>query len=161
MPDATKALILSKNIDGNKKRRSLPFTVEDISICTGGVESSPIVWEDKTRSEYYLYRKFADNNRTQIYIIPEFIIFNGGSDTFSVRQKNGVITTLTPGNIASIFFASTNKEVYLAFDVPGIDASTDFYRVDLLEMKICALHSNFTGSQLGSVPIQTVIGMIL
>ena len=72
LPDATKSLILSQSFDGEKKRRSLPFTVEDISICLGGIESSRISWEDKTRSGYYLYRKFAEFNRSEIYIIPEF-----------------------------------------------------------------------------------------
>ena len=70
-PDATKPFIVTKDINSDQEKKSLPFTIDDVSICEGGIESSPIIWQDKTRSNYYAYRELKDLNMAQVHIIPE------------------------------------------------------------------------------------------
>lgn len=51
-------------------RRSGPFRVEDISICSGGVESTPIQWEDGTPSGFFAYRELVSGWQSEVHIVP-------------------------------------------------------------------------------------------
>ena len=71
-PDATRPFIVTKDCEGEKERKSLPFTIDEVSICEGGMLSSPIIWKNKSiRPNYYAYRKLKDWNKSEVHVIPE------------------------------------------------------------------------------------------
>ena len=157
-PDATKPFLITKNINNSKKIESLPFTIDEVSICEGGIESSPIMWKDKGRSDYYAYRQLKDLNKSEVHVIPEFVIFNGCPlDTISIKQKNGVITILSPGEVKPIFF-DESTEVFVQFEIPELMAVSNFHRVDVLEMNIYDLHCSNKDDFHGKIAVQTDIG---
>ena len=47
-------------------RRSKEFCIEDIAYFEGGIESTPILWEDETTSGYYAYRKLTLSRQTEL-----------------------------------------------------------------------------------------------
>jgi hypothetical protein len=51
-------------------RRSLPFRIDDISICEGGVDCTPVKWEDDTYSGFWLYRRL-NSYQSEIHVVPE------------------------------------------------------------------------------------------
>ena len=71
-PDSTRPFIVTKDFKDDNERKSLPFTIDEVSICEGGIEASPIIWKNKaTRPNYYAYRELRDLNKSELHIIPE------------------------------------------------------------------------------------------
>jgi hypothetical protein len=66
--------ILRMTMDGdNGFQRSQVFRIEDVSICEGGLESSPIKWEDGSKTGFFMYRTLADSYQSELHVIPEFV----------------------------------------------------------------------------------------
>ena len=140
-------------------KRSLPFRVEDIALCEGGVESSPIFWGKDQHSGIFAYRELSSYNRTEIHIIPEFIVFNGSTaDKVEIKQSGGNHITISPGKVAPIHTTSSKRELHIMLEYVDLGASIRPIRVDPLGIKICVVKVTQTGRPLGSVAVQTVIG---
>lgn len=86
--------------DDDGIKRSLPFCIEDVAFCEGGIESTPIYWTDETESGYYAYRKISTLNQSELHIIPEFVIFNGGDASVRITVKRCSDFTIEAGKIA-------------------------------------------------------------
>jgi hypothetical protein len=64
--------LLHLSMEGDEGvRRSLPFRIDDISICEGGVDSTPVKWEDDTYSGFWLYRRLVNSYQSEIHVVPE------------------------------------------------------------------------------------------
>jgi hypothetical protein len=48
-------------------RRSKPFYLDDITICEGGIESTPLNWEDDSESGFYAYRRLVDAYQFEVH----------------------------------------------------------------------------------------------
>ncbi len=108
--------LLHLSMDGVEGvRRTLPFCIEDVPFCDGGVESSPIYWEDETESGYYTYRKFSSLNQSELHIIPEFVIFNGGDAKVRISIQRSSEFLLGSGKMA--IATKANRDVGLAISV--------------------------------------------
>jgi hypothetical protein len=156
--------ILHLTMDGQDGlRRSLPFRIEDVSICEGGIESTSLQWEDSTGSGFFAYRRLvgSESYQSEIHIIPEFIVYNG-SKTRSVliRQQGGHGPTteifLEPGKTAPVRRLGKSGLVLslLYVEFGGV---TPWMRMDDLSHKVVIVRSmdNFP---VGSLACQTVIG---
>jgi len=156
--------ILHLTMDGQDGlRRSLPFRIEDISICSGGINSTPLLWEDNSASGFFAFRRLigSESFQTEIHIIPEFIIYNGSkSRAVLIRQQGGHGPTteiyLEPGKTAPIkMFGKSGLVLSLLYvELGGV---TPWMRMDDLSHKVVIIRSmdNFP---LGSLACQTVIG---
>ena len=123
-------------------RRSLPFRIEDISICSGGINSTPLLWEDNSASGFFAFRRLigSESFQTEIHIIPEFIIYNGSkSRAVLIRQQGGHGPTteiyLEPGKTAPIkMFGKSGLVLSLLYvELGGV---TPWMRMDDLSHKV-------------------------
>ena len=144
-------------------RRSLPFRIEDIFICNGGIESTPFLWEDHTESGFYGYRRLVgtESYQSEIHIIPEFIIFNGSKNRpVLIRQQGGHGPTteilLEAGKTAPVRKLGKSGLVLslLYFEFGGV---TPWMRMDDLSHKVVIIRS-MDNYPIGSLACQTVIG---
>jgi len=81
-------------------RRSAPFQIEDISICDGGAESTPLKWEDGELSGFFAYKQLVSSYQSEIHVIPEFVVYNGSEREIHVRQPGGPDMVIESGKIA-------------------------------------------------------------
>jgi len=151
--------LVELTIKGNDgMRKSFPFKVDDISICEGGAESSAIMWENNIVSGYFAYRQLRSFGQSEVHIIPEFVAFNGSSEnTIVVKQPQCNHIVLGPEKIAPLGRDHLNKLIIMV-EVLDLSGSTAPIQVDTLGMRICVVKSNTTGTPLGSIAIQTVVG---
>jgi len=63
--------ILKLTMDGDiGTKRSLPFTMEEIPLSEGGIESKAITWADENRSSYFAFRRLSSANQYELHVIP-------------------------------------------------------------------------------------------
>lgn len=138
-------------------KKSFPFRIDDVSICDGGVDSSPVKWEDGTPSGYFAYRKLISPNESEIHVVPEFIVFNG-SRLHSVRVKHpgGVEFIVEPGRIAPLR-THYGETATISVEYIEFGARTSPMRVDSLGLRVAVARAN-DGSAVGSIAMQTVVG---
>ena len=156
--------ILQLTMDGHDGlRRSLPFRIEDIFFCNGGIESTPFLWEDNTESGFYGYRRLVgtESYQSEIHIIPEFIIYNGSKNQpVLVRQQGGHGPTteifLEPGKTAPVR-KKGNSGLVLSLLYIEFGGVTPWMRMDDLSHKVVIIRS-MDNYPIGSLACQTVIG---
>lgn len=51
-------------------KRSMPFTMEEIPLSEGGIESKAIIWADENRSSYFAFRRLSSANQYELHVIP-------------------------------------------------------------------------------------------
>lgn len=138
-------------------RRSKPFFLEDLSTSEGGVDSTPIMWQDNSESGYYAYRKLVDTYQFEVHVIPDFILFNGSKEhRVLIQQQGGPGKIIEPGRTAPIK-SIPKLGLIISIDFIDLEARTALMRVDLLGLRVAVVKS-LNGSPLGSVAVQTVIG---
>jgi hypothetical protein len=156
--------ILHLTMDGQDGlRRSLPFRIEDVSICEGGIESTSLQWEDSTSSGFFAYRRLVgtESYQSEIHVIPEFIVYNG-SKAWSVliRQQGGHGPTteifLEPGKTAPVRRLGKSGLV-LSFLYVEFGGVTPWMRMDDLSHKVVIIRS-MDNLPIGSLACQTVMG---
>mmetsp|Transcript_25326 Transcript_25326/g.37849 ORF Transcript_25326/g.37849 Transcript_25326/m.37849 type:complete len:1135 (-) Transcript_25326:532-3936(-) len=160
LPNSTVPIhLVQLTMDGaDGMRRSLPFCIEDIPLCDGGVESTSIQWQDDRPSEYFAYRKLSSNYQSEIHIIPEFVIFNGCTkNKVLIRSSRGEQLMLDTGKMAPIR-RHHQQGLIIIIELIDLDAATTPIQVDALGLKVCILKSTSTGAPIGCMAIQTVNG---
>jgi len=151
--------LLHLTMDGDEGiRRTLPFKIDNIAICEGGISSTPIPWDDNTQSGYMVYRRLVTTDQSELHIIPEFIVFNGSEvHTILVRQPGYADVVVPPGTIKPVWIGDRDRGLILSLEYLDIGGFTPPLRVDNLGLRVAVLKS-FEGHPLGSIAIQTVIG---
>eukprot|EP00547_Thalassionema_nitzschioides_P008181 CAMPEP_0194228780 /NCGR_PEP_ID=MMETSP0156-20130528/43548_1 /TAXON_ID=33649 /ORGANISM="Thalassionema nitzschioides, Strain L26-B" /LENGTH=3225 /DNA_ID=CAMNT_0038961301 /DNA_START=77 /DNA_END=9754 /DNA_ORIENTATION=- len=149
--------ILQLTMDGDAGvRRSKPFRIEDISICEGGIESSAIQWEDGAKTGYYIYRTLVDSYKSEIHIIPEYIVYNASKTHRAFVRQYGSEVLIEPGKTALI---KAHEKLGLAITLDYIDFGGRAGPLKVQELKHqLALIKSIDGYPLGSCPVQTVTG---
>jgi hypothetical protein len=138
-------------------RKSVPFAVEDLAICDGGFESTPILFEDGTPAGFFAYRQLVRVYQSEIHIIPEYVIFNGSSQFNAVVwQEDGSSVMIDPGKI-SPFQPSNRGKTVVTIQYPELEGESDPIRVDLHGLHLSVLSSR-QGQAIGSFAVQTVVG---
>jgi hypothetical protein len=137
-------------------RRSNPFYSEDISICDGGVDATPLAWEDGTLSGFFAYRKLVNSYQSEIHVVPEYIIFNG-SESHCVRVKfGGNEVTVYPGTFSAIRKQQDDAAV-ISVEYTELGGRTPLIRIDSLGLRVAIVKLE-DGTPIARVAIQTVIG---
>jgi hypothetical protein len=138
-------------------RKSVPFAVEDLAICDGGFESTPILFEDETPAGFFAYRQLVRAYQSEIHIIPEYVIFNGSSKFNAVVwQEDGSSIMIDPGKIVP-FHPRNRSKASISIQYPELGGESDPIRVDLHGLHLSILSSG-QGQAIGSFAIQTVVG---
>jgi vacuolar protein sorting-associated protein 13A/C len=151
--------ILQLSIDGGEPyKRTLPFSIEDIAVCDGGLEATPLAWEDGSDSGYFAYRKLSTLNQSEIHIIPEFVIYNGGKEQVRVTIQQKYHLEISAGKMLLAKKANKKHGLVISLTFENLNLIAAPVQVDELGLKIVLLKSIKTGEPIGSVPIQTVIG---
>lgn len=138
-------------------QRSSPFCIEEISLCNGGAESTPLQWANGKFSGFFAYRQLVNSYQSEIHIIPEFVVFNG-SDVYSVcvRQPGNVDLNIDSGKISPLRTQGGETAV-IEVEIPGIGGQTRPVRIDSLGLRIAIIKAT-DGASIGSIAIQTVVG---
>jgi vacuolar protein sorting-associated protein 13A/C len=137
-------------------KRSYPFRIEDVSICEGGIESTPIRWEDGSENSYFMYRILAGSYQSEVHIIPEFVVYNGSKrHRFVVRQIGAEIMVI-PGAMLAVH---PHPKLGLVFTLDYLDfeGRAGPLRVDDLKHQIAMIKS-IDSRPIASVAVQTVVG---
>ena len=151
--------IIHLSMDGvDGFRRSKPFRIADVAFCEGGVESSPIYWEDSKESGYYAYRKISSCNQSELHIIPEFVIFNGGSSKVRVTVQRCSDIVIDAGKMAIAKRPSKDGGLVISVMFDGHKCASTPVQVDQIGLKVVMVRSFQSGSPVGSLAIQTVLG---
>jgi hypothetical protein len=138
-------------------RRSAPFRVEDMSICDGGIEATPLNWENGSQSGFFAYRQLVSANQSEIHVVPEYIVFNGSKkDRVQIRQPGGLEFTVEPGSIAPLY-TSSHETAVISVECLSIGGRTAPLRIDSLGLRVAIVKSK-EGYPLGSLAMQTVVG---
>jgi hypothetical protein len=152
-----------ENVQGGM-RQSLSFRIDDLSICDGGIESTPLFWDDNSTSGLLAYRRLvgAVSYQSEVHIIPEFIVYNRSKTwTVLIRQKgreDGSITEtfLEPGKTKPIR-RSGKSGLILSLLYVELGGVTPWIKVDDISHKVVIVRST-NGVPLASLSCQTVIG---
>lgn len=150
--------LLHLSMEGDEGlRRSLPFLVEDISICEGGVDSTPVKWEDGSISGFYAYRQLVSSYQSEIHVVTEYVVFNGSATHMvCVRQPGGPELSIGPGKLAPLR-THANETAIITVEYPELGGLTRPLRIDSLGLRVAIVKSR-DGSSIGSFALQTVIG---
>jgi hypothetical protein len=63
--------ILKLTMEGDVgTKRSSSFTLEEIPLSEGGIESKAITWADENRSTYFAFRRLSSANQYELHVIP-------------------------------------------------------------------------------------------
>ena len=143
--------------EGEVILRSLPFRIEEIAICDGGIQSSAILWEDNTPSGFFAYRKMIGASQSEVHLVPEFVIINSGEANVIVRHTKECNFPLAPGKMRSIKSAR-GYGVLISIEIPDVCGETKPMKVDTLGTRIRVVRSSVSGEPIGSLAVQTVIG---
>ena len=138
-------------------RRSFPFRVEDVSISDGGVDATPLKWENGHDSGFYAYRQLIGTHQSEIHVVPEYVVFNGNkAELVRVRQPGGLESTIVPGSIAALR-TSSQQTAIISVECVSVGGRTAPMRVDSLGLRVAIVRTP-DGFPLGSLAIQTVVG---
>jgi vacuolar protein sorting-associated protein 13A/C len=138
-------------------RKSSPFTVEDISISEGGVNSTPLAWDDGSLSGFFAYRRLVTPYQSEVHVVPEFVVFNGSEHhRVVVRQPGRADIHLDPGKIAPLRTMSQETAI-VSVEYPQLGGRTPPLRIDSLGLRVAVVKSR-DGSPIGSFALQTVVG---
>lgn len=139
-------------------KRTAAFTVEDLAICNGGFQSTPILFEDGvTPAGFFAYRQLVKSYQSEIHIIPEFVVFNGSTKYSAVVwQEGGSSIVVDPGKIAP-FHPTNRKKTTITVQYPELEGESNGIRVDSHGMHLAILSSS-AGKAIGSFAVQTVVG---
>jgi len=140
--------------------RSLPFRIEDIAICDGGLHSTAIELREKYPMRYFAYRRLTMNNQYEVHIIPEFVIFNGGKSKVNIILASGDEYMLGSKKVTSLNRFNRDDGLVISFQFLDIDAETSPSRLDSLGLKVLLIKSRSTGCLIGSIPVQTMLGTL-
>lgn len=144
------------NIDG--LRRSKPFSIEDVPFSDGGIESVPIYWEDSTESGYFMYRKLSSLDQSELHVIPEFVVFNGGASKVRATIQKFTDIAIDEGKMARVRRSNSREGLVISIAMDEQNCMCAPVQVDQLGLKVVLLRSCKTGSPVGSLAIQTVLG---
>jgi hypothetical protein len=144
------------NIDG--LRRSKPFNIDDVPFCDGGIESAPIHWEDSTESGYFIYRKLSSLNQSELHVIPEFVVFNGGMSQVRATIQKSIDIVIDECKMVRVKRSSSREGLIISVTVDEQHCMCAPVQVDQLGLKVVLMRSCKTGSPVGSMAIQTVLG---
>ena len=139
-------------------RRSGPFCIDDIAFCEGGLESSPILWEDSSESGYFAYRKLSSSNQSEVHIIPEFVIFNGGDSKVRITVQRCSDIVVENGKMAIASRPNSGEGLVLSIMFDEHKCASAPVQVEDLGLKVVLIRSCKSGSPVGSLAIQTVLG---
>jgi len=137
--------------------KSAPFLLDDVALCEGGAEATPIPWESGEPTGFFAYRRLVNLYQSEIHIIPEYIVYNG-SKTHKVRVKQpgmGEVTVL-PGKIAPLQSHSGTR-VAISVEYEGFGARTAPMNVDTAALRFAVVRAH-EGYPIGSVAVETVVG---
>ena len=150
--------LLHLSMDGDDGlRKSSPFRIDDISICDGGIDSTPVKWEDSTLSGFYTYRQLITSYQSEIHVIPEYIIFNGSKNhAVCIRQPSGVEAFINAGGVAPLR-RQGRETASIKLEYPELGAFSNPLRIDALGLRVAILMSR-NGLIVGSVALQNVVG---
>ncbi|KAL7576943.1 hypothetical protein ACA910_006700 [Epithemia clementina (nom. ined.)] len=138
-------------------RKSQPFYIEGVSICDGGVNSTPILWEDGNPSGFFAYQRLVNTYQSELHVIPEFIVFNGSKKfNVRVRQRNGADVIIEPGKISPLR-RSSQEGAIISVSWLDFQGATAPLSVDRLGLRVAIVRTP-SGLAIGSIAIQTVVG---
>lgn len=138
-------------------RRSSPFQIEDISICEGGIDSTPVKWEDGTLSGFFAYRKLVSSSQSEVHVVPEYVVFNGSeTHRVCVSQPGGPGLMIDPGKLAPLR-THAHETAVITVEFPELGGQTRPLRIDSLGLRVAVVKSR-DGFLMGSFAIQTVAG---
>ena len=138
-------------------QRSKPFRIEEVSISDGGVNSTPIHWEDGRPSGFFAYQKLINANQAEIHVVPEIVVYNGSTRYFvHVRQPNGSDVVIEPGKIAPLRRNAQQAGV-ISLEWIDFDGRTSPLQIDKLGLRVAIVRRSDT-TAIGSVAMQTVVG---
>jgi hypothetical protein len=130
--------------------------LEDLVIGEGGVDTTPILWENKKRSGYFAYRRIVNEHQSEIHVVPEFVIFNGSTDVVVIKEGGMEEIIIEAGKAVPLKCHSRLEGLELAFSFVQVGCRTKFVRVDQLGLKVEFVTSQ-AGARVGSVCVQTAI----
>lgn len=133
-----------------------PFIAEELVIGEGGVDTTPIYWENRKPSGYYAYRTIVNEHQSEVHVVPEFLVFNGSNDVLLVREKGKPEIIVESKNVAQLRVDSREQGLHLALIFIELGCYTQYIRVDKLGLKVAILNAK-DGYPVGSVCVQTVI----
>jgi hypothetical protein len=150
--------LLHLSMDGEDGlRKSLPFRIDDVSICDGGIDSTALKWEDGTLSGFYTYRQLVSSYQSELHVIPEYIIFNGSKNhVVCVRRPSGAEAVLRSGGVAPLR-RQGHETAAIKLEYPELGAFSNPLRIDALGLRVAILMAR-DGLIVGSVAIQNVVG---
>jgi hypothetical protein len=122
----------------------------------GGVDSTPIYWENKRPTGYFAYRTIMNEHQSEIHIVPEYIVFNGSNDVVLVKERRNPEIIVEAGKVGQLRVDSREQGLEISLNFIEMEFQSDFVRVDKLGLKVVILNSK-AGFPIGSVCIQTVI----
>jgi len=137
--------------------RSIPFCVEDISICEGGIQSSAVYWDNSKPSGFFAYRRLSVGNQWEVHVVPEFVLFNGGTHDIIVQKINAFHVSIAAGKM-SHFHGAPLEGLVISIVIPEICGETKGIQVDSLGTRIRVVRSCENGKPIGSLAVQTVVG---
>jgi len=147
-------------------RRTLPFSINDIALASGGIESTSIKWNDKTESGFCAYKMISDHNQLQhtsnnlleLHIIPSIIIYNGGHLKVRIVDASGNELIVDKGKFSCLQQSLEETGVTILIDFIEIGCATSPLRINKTGLQVTVVKSTPTGSIIGSMAIQTIIG---
>jgi hypothetical protein len=138
-------------------RRSSAFMLDDISICEGGVDATPLRWNDGTLSGFFAYRRLVNSYQSELHVVPEYVVYNGSSTySVAVRQYGGIQKAIQPGAILSLSTHS-GETASISLEYKDFDGRTSPLRIDSLGLRV-AIVKRGDGQPIGSIALQTVVG---
>lgn len=137
-------------------RKSLPFYIEELPIGDGGVDTIPLLWENRQPSGYYAYRSIVNEHQAEVHIVPEFLVFNGSQQIVLVKERGQPEVIIEGGQVSRLEVDTRPNGLELALYFIDLECRSTFIRVDALGMKVAILKTN-DGIPVGSVCVQTVI----
>jgi len=151
--------VLHLSIDGSDGfKRSEPFCIDDIAFCEGGVESTPIYLEDSTESGYYAYRKLSSLNQSELHVIPEFVLFNGSNSRVRVTVQRLSDMLIDEGKMAIVKRPGEKSALVISIMFDDRKCASAPIQVDEIGLKVVMIRSCKSGSPVGSLAIQTILG---
>jgi vacuolar protein sorting-associated protein 13A/C len=130
--------------------------VEQLPIGDGGAATVPIFWEDKTPTGHYAYRCLVNSHQSEIHVVPEYIVFNGGKHVVLVKEKSMPEVFVEAGEIGQLRANDRPEGLKLSFNFIELECHTVALRVNKLGLKV-AMVKGYDGAPIGSVYVQTVI----
>ena len=134
------------------------FAIEDVSICEGGIQSTPLRLSDKQESGLFAYRRLVDNEVSEIHVVPEYAVFNG-SKTRGVTVLQGSTRTMVgPGETVGIF-REPGRGYDLSLHYDDLVLSTRAIQVDRLSYREVPVN-RADGTAVGNVIVQISSGSV-